>query len=218
MCGRFGLWLEDGFGKRFEIANQDFVVPTSYNIAPGASAAVITHNSPNKVELMRWGLIPPWTKDIRMGLRMINARAEGIATRPAFRSPFKNKRCLIPFNAFYEWKRVGDKKIPYLFKDNKSVFLAFAGLYEIAYDAEGKEIKSFTIITCQANSRMGDIHERMPVILDPEEEKVWLSKETPQDDLLKLLNGYRKKSFIHYPISDQINKAANNSPDLVKPV
>lgn len=218
MCGRFGLWLEDGFGKRFEIDNPDFQVPTSYNIAPGMNSAVITHNSPNRAETMRWGLIPPWAKDIRIGFRMINARAVGITTKPAFRSAFKHKRCLVPFNAFYEWKRAGDKKTPYLFKNNESPFLSFAGLYEIAHDADGKELKSFTIITCQASQAMGGIHERMPVILSPSEETIWLDKRSSAHDLLLLLNGYNDKSFVHYPISDEINKAANDYPDLIKPV
>jgi len=178
MCGRFGLYLESGIFRRFDIEDTSVEIPLSYNIAPGMTSFVVTRNSPNKEELMKWGLIPPWAKDVRIGFKMINARAETILEKPSFRNPFKTKRCLVPFNCFYEWKQDGKVKIPYLFHDKEHKYLSFAGLYEIAHDADGNEIKSFTSITTKANKTMGGIHERMPVILSPEEESIWLDHDT----------------------------------------
>jgi putative SOS response-associated peptidase YedK len=215
MCGRFGLYLEEGFGKRFEVFN-DFDLPVSYNIAPGQSTIVITHNSPNKGELMRWGLIPPWAKDVRIAFKMINARAETILEKPSYRNPFKTKRCLVPFNCFYEWKQDDKEKTPNLFHDKGNKFLSFAGLYEIAHDADGKEIKSFTIITTKANQSMGGVHERMPVILSPEEESIWLNHDTESEKLLELLDGYSSETFEHYEISNKVNSASNNDPSLLE--
>lgn len=218
MCGRFGLWLEEGIFHRFNIADINVTVPTSYNIAPGMNSFLVTRNSPNKGEIMRWGLVPPWAKDVRIGYKMINARAETITEKPMYKNSFKNKRCLIPFNAFYEWKKEGKEQTPYLFHDKANPYLSFAGLYEVAQDGDGKELKSFTIITTKANSSMKGIHERMPVILKPEEEDLWLDKTTPESKLLELLDGYKSKSFEAYVISNHINSAGNNDSNLIKPV
>lgn len=179
MCGRFGLYLEEGFGKRFDIDNE-FDFSPSFNIAPGQTSLVITRNSPNKAEHMRWGLIPPWAKDISIGYKMINARSESILEKPAYKNSFKTKRCLIPFNCFYEWATVGKVKTPFLFHDKDNKYLSFAGLYDIAHDGDGKEIKSFTIITTKANESMNGIHERMPVILSPKEEEIWLDHDSSE--------------------------------------
>lgn len=218
MCGRFGLYLEEGIFHRFNIEDDQIDIPTSYNIAPGMTSFVVTRNSPNKGELMRWGLIPPWAKDIRIGYKMINARAETITEKPSYSRPFKNKRCLIPFNCFYEWKQKDKIKTPHLFHDANNQYLSFAGLYEVAHDAEGKEIKSFTIITTKANHLMKGVHERMPVILTQAEEDIWLDKESSQDTLLALLDGYESKSFESYQISDEVNHASNNQSSIINPV
>lgn len=216
MCGRFGLYLEEGFGKRFEVFS-NFDLPISYNIAPGQSTIIITHNSPNKGQLMRWGLIPPWAKDVKISFKMINARAETILEKPSYRNPFKTKRCLVPFNCFYEWKQDDKDKTPNLFHDTENKYLSFAGLYEIAHDADGKELKSFTIITTKANISMGGIHERMPVILSPEEESIWLNHATESEKLLELLDGYTSETFEHYEISNKVNYVQNNDESLIQP-
>lgn len=206
MCGRFGLWLEEGIYHRFNILGDKVEIPKGYNIAPGMKSFVVTRNSPNKGVLMQWGLIPPWTKDARSNFKMINARAETILEKPTYRTLFKNNRCLIPFNAFYEWKREGRSKVPYLFHDKREPYLAFAGLYENG---------TFTIITTKANSSMKGAHDRMPVILNPEEEDIWLNKDTSQDKLISLLDGYESKTFEVYPISTQINSTKNDSPSII---
>lgn len=216
MCGRFGLYLESGIFKQFNIEDNQFDVPLNFNIAPGMNAMVVTRNSPNKAKVMRWGLIPPWAKDIRIGFKMINARAETIIEKPAYRHAFKSTRCLVPFNCFYEWKQEGKEKTPYLFHDKDNEYLSFAGLYESAKDADGKDIKSFTIITTKANELMAGIHERMPVILTKQEEDIWLDKDTMQEDLLALLDGYKSKSFESYQIIDDVNKATNNSKTILE--
>ena len=216
MCGRLGLWLEEGFGERFNLSNEMEIKP-NYNIAPGTSTAVVTKNSPNKGEYMRWGLIPPWAKDIRIGFKMINARAETILEKPIYKKCFKNQRCLVPFNAFYEWKKKDKIKVPYLFQDREVKYLSFAGLYEIAHDAEKNEIKSFTIITTKANNMMKGVHERMPVIFDDiKQEEAWLSKDTSEENLIQLLDGYTKPGFELFEIGSDVNKAENNYPDIIK--
>ncbi len=215
MCGRFGLWLEEGIFHRFNIVDGIKDIPLNYNIAPGMTTIVVTHNSPNRAELMRWGLIPPWAKDIKIGFKMINARSETILSKPSYKNCFKNKRCLIPFNAFYEWKTEEKKKTPFLFQDKDQPYLSFAGLYEITHDADGKEIKSFTIITTKANESMGGIHERMPVILSPDEESIWLDHASSESQLLNLLDGYTGKSFEHFKVDPKINSATNNGPEVI---
>jgi putative SOS response-associated peptidase YedK len=218
MCGRFGLWLEEGIYHRFNIATEIGEIPRGYNIAPGMNALVVTRNSPNRGEVMRWGLIPPWARDIKIGYKMINARAETITERPAYRNCLKTKRCLVPFNAFYEWSRSGKDKTPYLFHDKAEPYLSFAGLYEIAHDGDNKEIKSFTIITTQANQLMNSVHERMPVILTQEEEEMWLDKESSQEKLLALLDGYKSQTFESYEVSTRVNSAQNNDAGIIEPL
>lgn len=216
MCGRFGLFLEEGIFHRFNISEEIDLSP-SYNIAPGMSSLVVTRNSPNKAEIMRWGLIPPWAKDISIGYKMINARAETLHEKPAYRNCFESRRCLIPFNCFYEWHHEGGEKTPYVFCDTSRPYLSFAGLYEIAKDAGANVIKSFTIITTSANESMASVHERMPVILDQASEEIWLDKETPISQLQSLLTGYTSSTFTHFQISDYVNSALHNDPRIIVP-
>lgn len=218
MCGRYGLFTKDGIVERYNISNHEIEIPLNYNNAPGMTSFVVTRNSPNKGELMGWGLVPPWLKDIRQRFSMINAKAETVAEKPAYRNNFKNKRCLVPFNCFYEWKGEGKTKTPFLFHDKKEKYLSFAGLYEIAHDAEGKEIRSFTIITTAANKLMHGVHERMPVILTREEEEVWLEKDSTPEQLTKLLDGFQSKTFESYEISKDVGNASNNFPSIIEPV
>lgn len=200
MCGRYAFaYDKEEFTPRFQITNQ-LDLTSSFNASPGMSMPVVTHNSPNKVELMHWGLIPPWAKDIRIGYKMINARAESILERPAYHKPFMTQRCLVPFSAFYEWKKEGKEKIPFLFRDQSLQYLSFAGLYEVAQSADDQEIKSYTIITTAANKLMGDIHNRMPVILSPDQESIWLDKQSKVEELLSLLDSYQSTTFEHVQV------------------
>lgn len=220
MCGRYSLYTDDydKFYGDFELSNRLESLTPRYNIAPGMSVPVITKNSPKKIELMRWGLIPFWSKDPKIGYKMINARSEGIESKPSFRKPLKSQRCLVPTSGFYEWKRMAEDKIPYYIKLKDRDVFAFAGLYDIWKDAEGHPLKSFTIITTGPNKLMESIHNRMPVILEKEFEDKWLDEKTDTAEILKMLESYPEKKMEAYPVSKLVNNTRNESRDNIKPV
>jgi putative SOS response-associated peptidase YedK len=168
---------------------------------------------------MKWGLIPFWAKDPRIGNRLINARAETIAEKPSFKSALKANRCLVPASGFYEWKEIGGRKMPFLFQLKDISLFSFAGLYDVWKDEQKNEIKTFTIITTNANSFMAPIHDRMPVILTPENENIWLDNainDVPQ--LLPLLKPYPDETMEMYPVSPAVNNPKTDSPELIQPL
>jgi putative SOS response-associated peptidase YedK len=215
MCGRFQLSVKGKqISERFNVEVFDDLYKPNYNCAPSQKLSVITNNFPEKISFLKWGLIPFWAKDPKVGFRNINTRVETINEKPSFKNAFKKRRCLIPANGFYEWNK---DKVPYrIFLKNEEIF-AIAGIYEKWKDAEGKEIDSFSIITTSANDAIKDIHHRMPVILKPEDEKSWLF-ENDERVLLGLLAPIDKKNITSYPISKEISKPSNNSPGLIIPV
>lgn len=176
MCGRFTLFSTfDDIIDRFDIDQflpKDEYHP-SYNIAPSQNIlAIINDGSNNRLGKLRWGLIPPWAKGEKIGYKMINARAETITEKPAFRRPLVSKRCIIPADSFYEWKRLDHKtKIPMRIKLKSSALFAFAGLYEKWKTHQGGPLYTCTIVTTTPNELMKDIHDRMPVILTHDQEK-----------------------------------------------
>ena len=215
MCGRFALVDTKELNTRFDTQNSVDLEPM-YNIAPSFQVPVITRNSPNKVELMKWGRIPYWAKGPKIGYKMINARSEEVSSKASFREPFKKRRCLVPANGFYEWKKLSDKnKQPYYirYKDNR-VF-AFAGLYDVWKDAEGKEIRSFTILTTKPNKVVSEIHDRMPVILEKKDEDVWLNQDTEPDQLNLLFSINDHKGLEAYKVSTMVNSPQNQGSELV---
>ena len=175
---------------------------------------IITMNSPKKVEMMKWGLIPHWAKDPKIGYKMINARAETVAEKPSFRNAFKKHRCLVPASGFYEWKRTDGKKQPYFIHEKKEPIFAMAGLFEIWNNPVGEEIRTFTIITTEANSLMAKIHDRMPVILDEKNEDTWLQGE--MEDIKKLLKPISSSGMESYKVSTAINSGKIDIKDLIK--
>jgi putative SOS response-associated peptidase YedK len=228
MCGRFGLEFDDDFYPRFNIGNILYDFASRYNIAPGQMVPVI-RNQPmyhtvhgrnqdeNIAELMRWGLVPFWAKDPKIGYKMINAKAETIAEKPSFRSAFKRNRVLIPATNFYEWKKTSDKKIPYFIGLKNQKYFSFAGLAESWTDPAGKVLNTFTIITKPANKVIGKIHDRMPVILDPDEEGEWL-KGGDESFLKKILMSGNEGNFDIYQISDEVNSPGNDNKQLIRKV
>jgi len=217
MCGRYTLIPNKDFYNQFNVENHVDNLRSLYNIAPGQTTPVITHNSPNKVVLMRWGLIPFWAEDSKIGYKTINAKAETVASKPAFRASFKGKRCLVPASGFYEWKVVGPKKKqPYYFYLNNQEMFAFAGLYDIWKNEKGEDLKTYTIITTQANNLVNQVHERMPVILDKKSETVWLDKETDLKNLQDLLKPYVENEISCHSVSSLINDTKLNDESLIK--
>jgi putative SOS response-associated peptidase YedK len=223
MCGRFTLTvdiadLQDAFPG---VALPD-ELPPRYNIAPTQPVAVIANNGENMLEYYRWGLIPAWAKDPKIGNRMINARAETLAEKPAFRTAFKKRRCLIPTDGFYEWRadtQPGRKtKTPMYIRLKSGKPFAFAGLWE-AWRPEGAApILTCTIITTTPNSLVEKIHDRMPVILPPEAYAQWLAQDDQAPDRLsKLLKPYPASAMTAYPVATLVNRPGVDSPELIQP-
>jgi len=193
-----------------------------YNIAPTQNiAAILNKESPGRVLTeMRWGLIPAWADDPKIGNRMINARAETLAEKPSFKRSLAKKRCLIPADGFYEWKKNGKAKTPMrITLKNQEVF-AFAGLWDTwNKNPKGETVNSCTIITCEANSFMKSIHDRMPVILRKEAEDDWLDLNIIEPaKLLKLLSPYPAKELTAYVVSSMVNSPRYDGPECVKPL
>jgi len=221
MCGRFSLKanpneLMETF-PGFEFPDE---LSPRYNIAPTQPVAVVANNGQNKVEFFHWGLIPAWAKDAAIGNKMINARAETLAEKPSFRTAYRRRRCLVLADGFYEWrKEAGSKtKTPmYIGLDSGKAF-AFAGLWEMWRPKEGEAILSCTIITTTPNELLEPIHNRMPVILKPEDYALWLStQEQAPDQLSALLAPYPAAMMRAYPVSKLVNDPKNDSPECVVP-
>jgi putative SOS response-associated peptidase YedK len=223
MCGRYTLERINELEGRYDAysaVNQPF--SASYNIAPGTMNPVIARKSPNSIRLMKWGLVPFWAKDPKIGYRMINARSEGIENKPAFRKPIRERRCLIPTTGFYEWKKLNlegkEEKHPYFFKVKGDEVFSFAGLYDVWHDAEGKEFLSYSIITTKANSGVAEVHDRMPVILNKIDENTFLDPKTNLDTVLHLLKPYPAGNMDFWPVSNKVNNPANDNSKLTSRV
>jgi len=214
MCGRFSLTVNEAeLNEFFETAGGDAPYEARYNCAPTQMLAVITNEKPRQLSYYKWGLIPGWAKDPSIGNKMINARAETITEKPSYKTALRTRRCLVPADAFYEWRQNGDK-VPYRIYLKNSKLFAFAGLWDRWRTPDGNEISSFTIITTGANGFMQPIHNRMPVILKRENEKLWLGSNNV-DELLELLRPYTDEEMEAYPVSKLINSAANDFPEVM---
>lgn len=223
MCGRFTLAIDPG---DLQDAFSGYTIPQQglaprYNIAPSQPIAVIPNTSSPKLDFFVWGLIPSWAKDPQMGNRMINARAETLAEKPAFRNAYRRRRCLIPADGFYEWQALPDRKSKqpmYIHMRDRKPF-AFGGLWEIWSAPDGSEILSATIITTQANDFMKPIHERMPLIIQPENYADWLDpKDRHPDSLSHMLSTNPSIELAAYPVSQAVNSPNNDGPECIKPL
>jgi putative SOS response-associated peptidase YedK len=220
MCGRFVLTANpDVIQTTFNLTSVPSEMFPRYNIAPTQPVAVITNDDPKALTFHRWGLIPSWAKDLKIGNQMINARSESVAEKPSFRSAFKRRRCLIPADGFYEWRKEGKDKTPmFIHLKDRPVF-AMAGLWEIWHSPDGGELRSCTIITTEANSFMQTMHDRMPVILNKEDYDFWLSPdEEPVPKLQALLKPFDPDMMTAYPVSKMVNRPNNDVPECIAPV
>lgn len=221
MCGRFTLTVDPReVQERFENYTLPAKFAPRYNVAPTQPVLVIPNDGENTADFFVWGLIPMWAKDPTIGSRLINARGETLAEKPAFRGSLKYKRCLILADGFYEWKSAGARKtkLPYYIhmKDRKP--FAFAGLWDSWNGPDGSLIRSCTIITTAPNELVSIIHNRMPVILHPRDYEKWLdpSPQTP-DQLKPLIKPFPAEEMSAYPVSSRVNKPENDTPELVVP-
>lgn len=225
MCGRFSLHQTgEDLAEAFQL-NPPPPVEPRFNIAPTQPVATITatlENPEPQFQLLRWGLIPSWAKDPAIGNRLINARAETVSDKPSFRAAFKRRRCLILADGFYEWQRQSSRKTkqPYYFFLNQHQPFAFAGLWEHWTDPNsGGELQTCTILTTESNQLMESIHNRMPVILEPEDYETWLdpSHYNP-GELEEMLRPYGADNMEYYPVSTLVNKPQNDQPACIQPL
>ncbi|HVF11263.1 MAG TPA: SOS response-associated peptidase [Abditibacteriaceae bacterium] len=210
MCGRFTLHHSTAeIAQRFAVQQVMFDFPPRYNIAPSQPVAVITQNGVRALESHKWGLVPFWAKDPNIGNRLINARAETLAEKPAFKNALTRRRCLIPADGFYEWKKAGKVSTPLRVRMGGDALFALAGLWEEWNAPDGSPLRTCTIITTTPNELMASIHNRMPAILQAEDEATWLDpglKDVPT--ILSLLHPYPDGALEAHVVSRRVNAPA----------
>ena len=220
MCGRFTLNSNlDALQLRFGFEARDLDYRPRYNIAPTQPVLAVVNDGGRRAEFMRWGLIPFWAKDPKIGNRMINAVGETAAAKPAFRAAFKKRRCLVLADGFFEWRKDGKSKVPtYIFLKSGEPF-AMAGLWETWKNPEGDLVRSCTIVTTQPNEFIAPIHNRMPVILSQETEALWLDPMTEEASTLNpLLIPSPSEDLDSYVVSNLVNSFKNSGPECIEPV
>lgn len=216
MCGRTSLFVPQSvLEDRFNATAVDPITPR-YNIAPGDDLASIANETPEEIRLRGWGLIPHWVDDPSEWPDPINARAETVSEKPAFRDAFHHRRCLVLADGFYEWGGERGHKQPYRITRPDEEPFAMAGLWE-EWEANGTERETLTIITTDANEAIAPIHDRMPVILEPDEEALWLN-DADEGELRSLLDPFPTDLTTVSPISTAVNDPANDSPEVIEPV
>ena len=220
MCGRFALFASgEEIAQRFELPHAPHL-DARYNIAPMQTvAAVRASDSGREFRFLRWGLIPSWSIDPKIGNKLTNARAETVASNPAFRSAFQQRRCLIPASAFYEWRQgKGKSKQPYCIWLRDENLFALAGLWERWQDPQGPITESCSLITTEANALMQPICDRMPVILDKVSEAIWLDSHASLEELRSLLVPFASDRMEAFPVNPYESNARNEGPRCLEPV
>ncbi len=218
MCGRFSLTKEElEIEKRFNAKFYSNDLVKRYNVAPSQLALVLTDDKPYELQMFRWGLIPSWAKEASIGNKMINAKSETVFEKPSFRNLIKKRRCLVISDGFYEWKPLPSKhKQPYRIGLKGDELFAFAGLWDIWIDkSSGEMIPTFTIITIAANQLVNPIHDRMPVILNKEDESKWLSANVDAKAINEMLQTYPESEMKAYPVSELVNSPRNDSEEII---
>lgn len=219
MCGRYSLYESSNLEARYGLKHTTIMAEANFNVSPGQFMPVIIYENGNKVAVsMKWGVIPSWAKEPKIGYKLINAREDTLFQKPIWKALVHKSRALIPARGFYEWKtdQLGQKQPYFIHPKDEKVF-SFAGLYSIWKDAEGYPLPTFTIITTEANRDMKGIHDRMPVILRREDEDAWLNPVMVDDTaIMRFLHPSKNGTLTTYPVSKDVNKPANNSPNLVE--
>jgi putative SOS response-associated peptidase YedK len=219
MCGRYSLRVEmEELLTYYGLIQSSYAYTPRYNIAPGQSiTALIDSNGTRRVGPLRWGLVPAWASDERIGNKMINARAETLSEKPAFRQSFSRRRCIIPADGYYDWKK--ETKQPYrIIMNDKSIF-SLAALYDSWITPDGSKLHSCTIITTKSNDILSTIHDRMPVILAKKHHDIWLDRGTTDITLLQpLLIPFPNEQMTAYPVSPMVGNVKNDEPACLEPL
>jgi len=196
-------------------------IPANWNAAPTEDLPVVRHDAKagqRSVDIMRWGLVPFWAKDIKVGFANINAKAEGIDAKAAFREAFARRRCLIPLDCFYEWKKLAKERQPYAVALADRRLMAPAGLWETWRSPAGERVRSFAIVTTSANALLAPVHDRMPVILAPKNWPAWLGESAADPEEIKsLLVSYPAEDMVIWPVDKRVGNVNNKDPLLIEP-
>ena len=222
MCGRASLTkvekdLEERFHATFYSEDLERYNPLpNYNVAPTQMHPVITNTDPDHLQFFKWGLIPFWAKDEKIGSKMINSRIESILEKPAFRNAVQKRRCLVPFDGFYEWKKTPEGKIPFRIVLKDDGIFAVAGIWEKWKSPQGEITYSFSIITQPPNTLMESIHDRMPAILLPEQEQLWLDADISAEEALQIISPFPDELLKAYTVSNKVNKVTENDASLIE--
>lgn len=229
MCGRYQLAVDPAQLEAVFAAAVTGQLRPGYNNAPTQSLPVVRLEAEGRIiRPMRWGLVPHWADDPKIGNRMINARSETVADKPAYRSAFKRNRCLVPATGFYEWKREGKAKLPHLIRVRDADVIAFAGIWSSWHGGKGgksedgeageepEELLTFSILTTDPLGALDGLHDRMPVIVHPDRWQTWLEPETDRETLLALTRPPPRDVLEIYPVSDRLNNVRNQGPEVAE--
>ena len=226
MCGRFTLHASpEQIAAQFDVAEPERLADR-FNIAPTQPVGIVRLDRSavaREWSLVHWGLIPSWAKDPNIGAKMINARGETVAEKPSFRAALRRRRCIVPADGFYEWKRTGSSKQPFYIRMKSKEPFGFAGLWEIWTGPDGGELQSCTVITTEPNELMASLHDRMPVILAPEDYEQWLGNGKDADakeveQLRHLIRPFDAKLMEAYPVSTKVNSPMHEGVALIEPL
>ena len=222
MCGRYFLTTPgEVLADLFEAGPAPELSPR-YNIAPTQTVPIVRlgPTGARELALATWGLVPVWAKEKAIGNKLINARAETLAEKPSFRDAYKKRRCVLPADGYFEWRREGTVKQPYAFRARDGRPLALAGLWSFWKDpATGEPLESCAILTTSPNELAATVHDRMPVILEPEKLPLWLDGGAPTPSFTELFfNPFPAAGMLAYPVSRRVNSPANDTPDLIEPL
>lgn len=223
MCGRFTIAIVIGLAERFRARIPSFEIFPRYNIAPSQEVPVVVEsvNAPayREITMMKWGLVPSYAADNRLGYRMINARADSLNSRLAYRDNVRHHRCLVPATGFFEWKQSGSKKIPYYIHRKDGALFAFAGLHDTWKDPSAPALKTFAIVTTEPNRLVAPLHNRMPVILRSGDEERWIRQGPLREaDLEEIVIPYPEHELEIFRVSSAVNKTDYENPEAIRKI
>ena len=218
MCGRYSLTSnKDVLTKRYGINAPSSFKPR-YNAAPMQLMPVITSQKPDTIQMFKWGLVPSWSLDEKTGSNFINGRAETMNSKTPFKNCVKTQRCLIPADGFYEWKKIGKDKVPFRFTLNTEEIFSFAGLWDTWENPDTKEtLNTFTILTIEANKKVEEVSDRMPVILRKDLERLWIAESINDSQINSLIKPYDATLMTSYQTHKAVNSAATDTIECIQP-
>lgn len=221
MCGRFTQqmsWTELHELYSVYTVPMESALPARFNGAPTQEFAAcrIDESGNREISVLRWGLIPFWAKDVSIGSRLINARAETVHSKPSFRAAFRQRRCLVPANGWFEWSSVGGRKQPYFIASKNARPFSIAALWE-SWERDGNPLETFTLITTQATSELSRIHHRQPAIVDSNDWDVWFDPSSSATSLLDLVQTPYRGPYQYHAVSTRVNNVRNNTAEILEP-